>query len=508
VSDGFVFLGDETIDAFMADHESHVKFLGGPVGTGKSVGCLFEVARFCLRAVPENDDGTPAKAKALVIRQDQSKIKSTVLQTFRSLFGKVSDDLTKMAYPIVVEDLPFKGEIDGVERTVLITWVFLGVASLDEANTKLKSFEATCAYINETQTYEGTWIVNNTFERLGRYPMPKRDENGDILATGYQGQRMIVADFNPPADDHWLYKADKEDAKPATWRFYKYPPPLLYIKDVDGNIVDFEPNPEAKDYAKKQSSGYNYWLDQARALVRQPGGLRKIRIDIQGEYGNSYAGKPVYEEWDDDLHIAKTKLVANKSKPFYVGFDHSGVNPAMVIAQMGDGGLAIIHELYAGEMTVEDFLDEVFVPLLNEYGYDRKNMTIILDPHDARDRSGQTTKRMLLKKQFRAVHSNTNDPVKRQGAVKHYLTRRLMKVDKSCKMLIEGFRGKYNREKIRGTEHYKAVPDANKNEWSHVNDSCQYLVSFLKYGAGLDRDVATNRQIQEGRSRGFGGVVM
>ena len=83
-----------------------------------------------------------------------------------------------------------------------------------------------------------------------------------------------------------------------------------------------------------------------------------------------------------------------------------------------------------------------------------------------------------------------------------------MKVDKSCKMLIEGFRGKYNREKIRGTEHYKAVPDANKNEWSHVNDSCQYLVSFLKYGAGLDRDVATNRQIQEGRSRGFGGVVM
>ena len=62
MSDGFVFLGDETIDAFMADHESHVKFLGGPVGTGKSVGCLFEVARFCLRAVPENDDGTPAKA--------------------------------------------------------------------------------------------------------------------------------------------------------------------------------------------------------------------------------------------------------------------------------------------------------------------------------------------------------------------------------------------------------------------------------------------------------------
>ena len=46
MSDGFVFLGDETIDAFMADHESHVKFLGGPVGTGKSVGCLFEVARF------------------------------------------------------------------------------------------------------------------------------------------------------------------------------------------------------------------------------------------------------------------------------------------------------------------------------------------------------------------------------------------------------------------------------------------------------------------------------
>ena len=148
------FLGDSIVDAFMADNLSEVKYLGGPVGTGKSVACLFEMINFCLRVVPMEQDGTPGKAKVLVVRQDQSKIKTTVLQTFRAWFGDVTDDLTKMAYPIVVNDVPFKGTVDGEDRTVLITWIFLGVATKDEAETKLRSFEATCAYINETQTYD------------------------------------------------------------------------------------------------------------------------------------------------------------------------------------------------------------------------------------------------------------------------------------------------------------------------------------------------------------------
>jgi len=75
------FLGDSIVDACMADNRSEVKYLGGPVSTGKSVACLFEMINFCLRVVPMEQDGTPGKAKVLVVRQDQSKIKTTVLQT-------------------------------------------------------------------------------------------------------------------------------------------------------------------------------------------------------------------------------------------------------------------------------------------------------------------------------------------------------------------------------------------------------------------------------------------
>ena len=487
-----LYLEDSYSRYIMDDDGPRVKLIRSAVGVGKTVGVLFGAAEFCLRVLPEVN-GEPQRARVLVVRQDQTKLRSTILASFRAWFGAVTDDLTSMLYPIVVSGVPFVGTIDGKDRTVLIDWVFMGVANKEDAS-KLRSFEATCAIINEISYYDGSWIIQEVSDRLGRYPLALRDARGNSVKESYLGQKLILADFNPPDDLHWLYKLEHGTC-PDAWKFYAFPPPLLKVLDVDGTIVGFENNPKA-DYAQKQPAKYEYWRAMAEDLLAIPGSLGKLEVDVFGNYGTSQQGKSVYPEWSDEFHIAKTTMVASNSRRMIVGFDHSGIHPAMVYAQPADIGVAVIHELYIGECIVEDFIDDVFIPFNNKMGYTKENMTIILDPADARDRTGTTARTMLMKRGFRCVYAPTNDPIKRQGAVKKLLVMRALRVAKACTWLIGGFRGRYNREKIRNTEHYKMLPDAEKNEYSHAADALSYIAVWLASGVSAMTPAAQEAQQQ------------
>lgn len=496
--DEVVYIEDNFSRMILDDDGPRVKLMRSSVGTGKTVTAIFGAAEFCLRVVPMTAKGKPGKARVLVVRQDQTKLKSTILASFRMWFSAVTDDLTSMLYPIVIKDVPFVGEVDGVERTVLIEWVFMGVATKEDAS-KLRSFEATCAIINEIQYYDGPWIVDEVDDRLGRYPLATRDKFGAKTANSYMGQKMIYSDFNPPDDLHWLYKLEM-GKRPDAWKFYAYPPPVLPIVDAEGTIIDVEPNPAA-DYAEKQPSGYDYWINKARDLLQRPGTGGKLKVDVFGEYGTNQEGKPVYPEWADEYHIAKTTMVAVAGRKIPIGFDHSGIHPAMVYGQVVVNGMVALHELYIGECIVEDFIEDVFIPFNNVKGYDKKDLIIILDPADALDRTGNTTRKMLMKRGFRTVYAPSNDPIKRQAAVKKLLVTRQLLVAKECAWLIGGFRGRYNREKIKNTEHYKMLPDAEKNEFSHVQDGMQYLALWAAAGMSLAEEQYKNQQQTGGPAR-------
>ena len=489
-----IYVEDSTSALIMADREPLVKFIRSAVGTGKSVGSLMECAEFCLSVVPQAEDGTPGKARVLVVRQDQTKLKATTLSTFRMWFGEVTDDLTAMTYPIVVKDVPFIGEVDGEERTVLIEWVFMGVASKDEI-AKLKSFEATCAFINEVQFYDGDWIVTEVFQRLGRYPMAVRDDEGQTTEAGYQGQRMIICDFNPPDDQHWLYQLEKVGPCPKEWRFYSYPAPLIAIKDAEGTIVDFKPNPAA-DFARKQPKGYDYWLDDARVLLAKPGMLGKLMVEIFGEYGSSSDGMAVYPTWADEYHLTKSPIATVPYKKLYIGFDSSGsIHPAMTFVQIGEGSRFVVtEEIYAGEYLMEELIHDIFIPRLAAIGIARKDIEIILDPADARDRSGNTARSILMRLGFRVKYAPHQEPAKRIELVAGLLNRRMVVISAiTCPVLLAGFRGKYNREKLRGGSGYKALPNPEKlHGYSDTHDSLQYVLGYLIYGAGKEKVAGTS----------------
>lgn len=491
-----LYLEDSYSRYIMDDDGPRVKLIRSAVGVGKTVGVLFGAAEFCLRVLPEVN-GEPQRARVLVVRQDQTKLRSTILASFRAWFGAVTDDLTSMLYPIVITGVPFVGTIDGKDRTVLIDWVFMGVANREDAS-KLRSFEATCAIINEIAFYDGSWIIQEVHDRLGRYPLAIRDGRGASTKESYLGQKLILADFNPPSMMHWLAQLES-GTRPAAWKFYAYPPPLLKVLDVDGNIVGFENNPKA-DYAQKQPAKYEYWRNMAEDLLAIPGSLGKMEVDVFGNYGTSVQGKPVYPEWADEFHLAKNTMLASNARQLIIGFDHSGIHPAMVYLQATDIGVAVLHELYIGECIVSDFIDDVFVPFNNKMGYVKERIMVVLDPADARDRTGTTARSMLMKKGFRCVYAPSNDPIRRQGSVKKLLVMRALRVALTCKWLIEGFQGQYSREKIRNTEHYKMVVDANKNEWSHAADALSYGTLYMSSGiSGLD---TTSQRALQARSQG------
>jgi hypothetical protein len=135
-------------------------------------------------------------------------------------------------------------------------------------------------------------------------------------------------------------------------------------------------------------------------------------------------------------------------------------------------------------------------------GIDKQDCWLILDPSDPRGKNkNATTRQLLVKRGFKPsqvfhISHKHQSPQIRQDTVTSYLQRYMIKVSPECKTLIEAMRGKYAREKVRGTDIYKAIPDAEKlHPWSDVVDALQYLCVYWRYGRGFERDSNTNREI-------------
>jgi hypothetical protein len=91
----------------------------------------------------------------------------------------------------------------------------------------------------------------------------------------------------------------------------------------------------------------------------------------------------------------------------------------------------------------------------------------------------------------------SNNPVRRQDAVRHYLTKMVdgepgLLIDKKCKIVRKGFRGGYRYRKLQvsGDTRYSDKPE--KNEFSHPHDAVQYLAlgcleGYLGSESGTDR---------------------
>lgn len=447
-------------------HASTKYFRGirGPVGSGKSSSCMWELM---IRSHQQEPWEGVRRTRWVIIRNTYPELKQSTIKTWQHWFPNAICPL--------VGDIPIRGKMvrplpDGT--IVDMEVVFLAIDTPEDVG-KLLSTEYTGAYINEASEIDVA-VLTTLPQRVGRYPATVEDEHGNIVFKGATWAG-IIADTNPPSTRHWWYRY-AEDETPDDFEFFVQPPAMLfdektetYIENADAENIKFLPG--GYDYYKKIISSAN-------------GDHNTIRRMVCNEYGVPLHGKPVFPNFKTRLHVSKTKLKVDKSVPLIIGLDW-GLTPAAVFAQQKQlGGINFLEEITPTDVSLEEFLDGYILPLLASK-YQNMRYYIVGDPA-GRGRSGldkRTPFDVLKSRNLPGVPAITNSFIARKEAVDYFLNRTEgLLISPDITMMREGFLGQYAYSRLIGSKgQFKPLPD--KNEHSHVMDAVQYVCLFVRYGA-------------------------
>jgi len=511
-------------------HASEAFFRGimGPLGSGKSVACTEDLKFRALTQLPSPIDGV-RRSRFAVVRNTFGELKSTTIKTWQ-------DWIPQSVCPIVY-DSPIRGRMyqrlgDGTMLDMEVLFM-----SMDKPADvgKVLSLELTGAWANEARELPKA-VIDAISSRVGRYP-PKK--HGGPTWSG------VIADTNPPDDDHWWYAfaehdgwktdagmaqmdleylklmLDKESYDIVSrsikelkdlnmdWEFFRQPGGLTRLPDGTYTL-----NPKAEN-VENQPLGYGYWL---RML---PGKTQEwIKVYILGQYGAVFDGRPVYAEFNEPVHVARKPLGVYTQLPLILGWDASGLHPAVIVAQMTlRGQLRILRciEPHLGGCGMKQFCANYVTPVLKQAFPKNKKLINIGDPAGAkRSETDEVTIFDMMKKSgYPCTKAATNNLAPRLESVQSMLLRMLpggipaMIIDPSCKTLIKGFQGGYRFERIQlgGEERYKDEPA--KNRFSHciAGDELvsttlgQIPISQVKVGMLANTPVGPRRVLKAWKAR-------
>ena len=249
---------------------------------------------------------------------------------------------------------------------------------------------------------------------------------------------------------------------------------------------------QAENREGKPRSSYEL---EARTMTPQD-----VRRYVHGEYGYVIDGEPIYPQFSLELHRSDAWLKPIPGIPLLLGFDLGG-SPACVIAQATpEGQLRILREICctpgSGPVTIARLTREC---LLQEFaGFAIGGAWI--DPsgfYGADKQSGQLAAAEIVSQMLNIniQPGPSQEPGFRTDSVRWYLTGLIdghlprMVVDPRCKYLIGGFVAHYKLTKQASTGATNLMVPV-KNEYSHVHDALQYLVTGYRGRAGVIRDVA------------------
>lgn len=444
------YVAEATPALFHAD-DSFVRGIMGPFGSGKSVAMCMEIIARAARQAPHEGR---RKSRWAVCRNTYPMLRSTTIRTWQEW---IDPNLAPVVYgsPItchLVCRLP--------DSTTMDLEVLFLALDRPQDTRRLLSLELTGAWLNEAREFPRE-ILKALTGRVGRYP-PKRD--------GGPSWRGIIADTNPPNTRHWWYEA-AEVTRPDGWRFWRQPPALL--RDAGGKWVA---NPLAEN-VRNQPLGYAYWRQQLSGQDDE-----WIKVHILGEYGNVFAGRPVYEgAYSDDVHLASRPLGVYRGLPIWLGWDF-GLDPACCAVQMAPNGqVRVLREWVSEDTGLNQFVTSTVKPALTNAF---QGMRIISRCDPAGNQRAQTDEttcvQILGSLGIPTEVAPTNDYLPRREAVLKLLQRRIgdesgLLLDPSCRTLREGFLGGYQYARIQasGEERYRDQPE--KSFYSHIAEALQYV---------------------------------
>lgn len=436
------YVPGKTIKEFMAC-DAKTRAVMGPVGSGKSVGMCFEILRRAMQQEPGADGFR--RTRWAVVRETVRQLSDTTIKTWLDWFpdgvcGRFMR--TTKTYFLEIKDI--RAEV-----------MFRALDDADDV-ANLNSLELTGAWFNECRDIAPE-IVDAMSKRVGRYPSKK-----DGGATWHG----MFCDTNPPTIDTWWYHT-----------FEHLDPKDGVSPNDNGWVVFKQPSGRSPEAENIENLPEGYYDTQGRSE-------EYIRTFIDGLYGHSLAGTPVYKYFQPNYHMAKTPLsyVRGSVRPIIVGMD-LGLTPAAVIGQQDPRGrMLVMGEAVGFDMGVQRFIRTKLKPLLAEKFPGQKIMVVVDPAGRQRAQTDEKSAVQIIEAEgLTVIPASTNNVTARLNAVDDFLMRQVdgepaFLLDPSCSALKAAMMGGYRFHPKTG--------NIEKNNHSHVAEALQYFALHINDFAG------------------------
>jgi len=432
-----VYIPPPTVEKFMRD-DHLVRFIVGPVGSGKSMGCIMELLRRARMQVP--DGNGRRSTRFALIRNTMQQLRTTVLSDVMQYLNPM------IRYFVTDSTIQIRADLeDGT--SVHSDWVLIPLDTKEDVR-RLLSMQLTGAWVNEIREvpYE---IVSALLERLGRFPSKI---NGGPTWFG------MIADSNPWDVDSPYHEALVLNPDPK-WILYHQPSGLSPQAE---NLDNLPPN-----YYENAMSGSSE---------------ERIATQIRSEWGTSNAGQAVFRRsFDANTHVRDMEAVVNPMRPILIAMDF-GRTPCALLGQVDTHGRYLIfEEIVTDDMGLHQMVAERLRPRLMTEPYNGKRCYVVADPAGAQrsQHTEETAFDVLRGAGFLAYPGITNDIPPRLLAVEKLLRQTIMgepalQISRmGCPVLIRAMASQYHYRRRRDG-HLDDKPEKNNHPYSDVADALQY----------------------------------
>ena len=316
------YLPSVTVRAFLLS-ESLVKCIVGPLGSGKSMGCIIELFRRMCEQAPDVRGIRPTRFA--VVRNTYAQIRDTTLADITEYFGQY------FTYKASASTIQWDFQLPDKTR-VRSDWLLMPLERPEDSR-KLLSLNLTGAWVEECREVEYS-IVAALRGRIGRFPAPVR------VKPTWQG---LIMSSNPWSEGSEYYQHFVID-KPEAWDLFRQPGGL---------------EPDAENVENLPDGYYQRLMFGASQEF--------IKVHVHGLWGDDLFGRAVYQaSFKPDWHLVSHRLPVNPLRTIIVGFDF-GRQPAAVVTQEDVlGQILVLEEFIATDQGLIGFLEDVLMPGLRE----------------------------------------------------------------------------------------------------------------------------------------------
>lgn len=228
--------------------------------------------------------------------------------------------------------------------------------------------------------------------------------------------------------------------------------------------------------------------EEFRESLRRTLPIRKYRMEYEKSW-ETFEGKPVYEDFNERIHVAHIRPKIVPGLPLLLGWDSSGLTPACIIAQLQDDRLLVVKEIIGEGMGANRFVPLIAQTIAMEFPQiSSLDQTVsFFDPaaFKRNEITEETYLNAMISGGFRQVRPGPVTWKKRVEGVTDFLCSihqgqpKMLIYEAECPVLVAGFKGGFRYpESITSVEPDIVRPV--KDVHSHPHDGLQYLCGGIK----------------------------